>query len=220
MKVIQLRNLLLALLILALNARADAGLLQHHIVVAAVVGDDRLVIDVRNMRADVVQKVTIMRDRNDGAVIALQKILQPVNRLKIQIVRRLIQQQRLRIAKQRLRQQHANLLPALQLAHLALVQLIRNIQPLQQHRRIGLGLVAILVADDAFELAQPRPVRVRHLGLVVDDLALFHRRPQRLVAHDDRIDHAVRVKLILVLLQHAQLLGAHDRALLGINLAG
>ena len=161
-----------------------------------------------------------MRDRNDSSVVAQQEILQPVNRLEIQVVRRLVQQQGLRIPKQRLRQQHPNLLPALQLAHLALVQLIGNVQPLQQHRRIRLRLVPILVADNAFKFAQPRPVCIRHLRLLVDDLALFHRRPQRLVAHDHRVHDTVGVKFILILLQYAQLLRAHHRTLLRINLAG
>jgi hypothetical protein len=41
------------------------------------------------------------------------KSLQPVNRIQIQVVRRLIQQQSLRMTEQRLRQQHADFLSAL-----------------------------------------------------------------------------------------------------------
>ena len=52
-----------------------------------------------------------------------------MDRFEIEMVRRLVQQQRLRLAEQRLRQQHANLLAALQFAHLALVQRFGNVQP-------------------------------------------------------------------------------------------
>ena len=51
-EVVQLRDLLLALRVLGLDARADLRLGQHHVVVAAGVGDDRLVVDVGDVRAD------------------------------------------------------------------------------------------------------------------------------------------------------------------------
>ena len=132
-----------------------------------------------------------------------------MDRIEIEIVRRLVQQQRFRLAEQRLRQQHAHLLPALQLAHLALVQVVGNIQAVQQHGRVGLGRVAVLVADHAFQFAQPHAVGVGHLGLLVDAVALFERRPQRLVAHDDRIDHAIGVERKLILAQHAEFARPH-----------
>ena len=66
------------------------------------------------------------------------------------------------------REQHADLLAALQLAHLALVELVGDVEALQQDGGVGLGLVAVLFADDAFELAEAAAVFVGHLGLVVD----------------------------------------------------
>ena len=98
-------------------------------------------------------------------VVAHEKLAQPVDRLEVEVVGRLVEQQRLRVSEQRLRQQHAHLLAALELAHRALVQLVRDVETLQQNRRIALGRVTVLVADDAFELAEPHAVVVRHLGL-------------------------------------------------------
>ena len=95
-----------------------------------------------------------MRDGDDGAVVADEEILQPVDGFKIEIVGGLVQQQGLGLPEERLAQQHADLLPALQLAHLAVVQLVGDVEPLQQDGGVGLRLVAVLVADDAFELAQ------------------------------------------------------------------
>ena len=64
------------------------------------------------------------------------------------------------MAEQRLRQQHADLLAALQLAHRPLVQRVGDVEPLQQHGGVAFGRVAVLVADDAFELAEAHAVLV------------------------------------------------------------
>ena len=95
--------------------RADLRLGHHHVVIAARVDDDRLVIDIGGVRGHGIQKMPVVRNGNQRAVVILQKILQPVDRIKIEIVCRLVQQQRFWLAKQRLRQQHAHFLAALQL---------------------------------------------------------------------------------------------------------
>ena len=84
----------------------------------------------------------------------------------------------------------------------------------------ALGGVAVLVADDALELAQAHAVLVGHLGLLVDAVALFERGPQRLVAHDDGVDDAIVVEGELVLAQHAEFSRAHHRCPSGLELAG
>ena len=84
----------------------------------------------------------------------------------------------------------------------------------------ALGGVAVLVADDAFELAEPHAVGVGELGFLVDAVALCQGGPERLIAHDDRIDDAKGVEGELVLAQDAELAGADDCALLGIEVAG
>ena len=94
------------------------------------------------------------------------------------MVGRFVEQQRLRMAEQRLRQQHAHLLAALQLAHRALVHLVRNVEALQQDGGVALGLVAVFLADNALELAQAHAVGFGHLGLGVEHVALFERAPQ------------------------------------------
>ena len=123
------------------------------------------------------------------------------------------------MAEERLRDQHAHLLSALQLGHLAIVQLVGDVEALQQHRGIALGRVAVLFADDALELAEAHAGLVGHLGLRVQLVALGQRVPQPLVAHDDRVDDAKAVERVLILAQHAELGGPDDGALLGIELA-
>ena len=126
------------------------------------------------------------------------------------------------MAEERLGQQHADFLAALQLAHHALVQRLVNAQPIEQHGRVGFRGVAVIFADDAFELAEAHAVGIGQLvvGLVVESFALLQRLPERAVAHDHGVDHALIVEGKLVLGQNAQLLGPGDVALGGLDLPG
>ncbi len=58
------------------------------------------------------------------------------------------------VAEEGLGEEHADLLAALELGHLALVELVGDVEALEQDGGVGLGLVAVLFADDAFELAE------------------------------------------------------------------
>ena len=119
---VQLRDFLFALRVFRFDARANRRLGEHHVVIAAVVHDHGLVVDVGGVRADAVQKMAVVRNDDQHAFVFDQIVLQPVDRIEVQVVGRLVEQQRGRVAEQRLRQQHADFLAALQLAHLALVQ--------------------------------------------------------------------------------------------------
>ena len=219
-EVVQLRDLLLALRVVRLDPRSDLRLGDHHVVVAAGVGDDRLVVDVGDVRADRVEEMPVVRDDDERPGVAHEELAQPVDRVQVEMVRRLVQQQRLRLAEERLRQQHAHLLAALQLAHLPLVERVRNIEALQQDRGVAFGRIPVLFADDPFELAEPHAVVVGHVGLGIELLAFCEGRPQARVAHDHRVDDAELVECELILAQHAELGGAHDIALLRRKLTG
>src|SRR5205814_3470777 len=59
-KLVQLRDLLFTLGVAGLDARADLSLGEHHVVIAAGVSDDALIIDIRGVGADFVQEVAIV----------------------------------------------------------------------------------------------------------------------------------------------------------------
>ncbi len=119
-----------------------------------------------------------------------------------------------------MRQQHADLLPALQFAHFASVQRVFNSQSVEQHCGVRFRGVTALFANDAFELTKAHAIGVRQLlvRLGVQRIALFERLPERAIAHDDGIDDSVLVKSKLVLAQDAHLLRARDRATGGVKL--
>ncbi len=181
---------------------------------------DRLVVDVGDMRAHGIQEVAIVGNDDQRAFVADEELAQPMDRVEVQMVGRLVEQQRFGPAEERLREQHAHLLSALQLRHRPIVQRVRNVQPLQQNRRVAFGFVSVLVADNPFELAEAHAFGVGHLALRVEPLALFERAPEAVVAHDDRVDHAEGVERVLVLAQDAHLRRAHDDAALRRLFAG
>src|SRR5579872_784295 len=115
------------------------------------------------------------------------------------MVRWFVEQQRERMAEQRLCQQIANFLPDLKLTHFSLVQLVRNIEALQQNCGVSLGSVTVFFTDDAFQLAELHSIFISKFGLRMDSITLLHCRPQTLVAHHHSIDHPIRVESKLVL---------------------
>jgi len=109
------------------------------------------------------KKMPVVRDHNQHAFILAKISLQPVYGIKVQVVCRFIEQQRRRIAEERLRQQHAHLLPALQFAHLAFVQLVFHAKAVEQHRGIRLRGIAALFTDNAFEFPEAHSVSIGQL---------------------------------------------------------
>jgi hypothetical protein len=167
--------------------------------------------------ADGVEEVAVVGDGDEGAVVADEEVLQPEDGVEVEVVGGLVEQQRLGLAEEGLGEQDADLLAALQLGHLALVQRVGDVEALEEDGGVGLGLVAVLFADDAFEFAETAAVGVGHLVLGVDALALLERGPQRLVAHDDGVDDAEGVEGVLVLGEDAELARTDDVALLRVD---
>src|SRR6185436_12004814 len=99
-----------------------------YVVVAAGIRDDRLVVDVGDVRADVVEEMPVVRNHDQRAFVPAEKVLEPVDRVEVQVVGRLVEQQRRRVAVERLGEQDPDLLAALQLAHGPLVKRIGNVE--------------------------------------------------------------------------------------------
>ncbi len=158
-----------------------------------------------------------MRDHHQHAFVLIQEILQPVNRIQIQVIGGLVEQQRLGMSKQGLRQQHADFLSARQFGHLPLMECVGNIEALQQDGRVTFGGVPVFFADDAFEFAEPHAVGVGQFRLGINLFALFQRCPEPLVAHNDGVDDTVRVEGELILAENAELAGTHHSSLLRVQ---
>src|SRR5262249_51191480 len=101
------------------------------------------------MSADAIKKMAIVRDHDEHTFVVAQILLQPVDRIEVEVVGRLIEQQRSGIAEKHLSKKHANLLAALQLAHLAFMEDAFDAETIQQRAGIGFSGVAAFFANDA-----------------------------------------------------------------------
>jgi len=151
-----------------------------HVVVAADVHDHGFIVDISGVRADGIQEMAIVRDDDQHAFVLVQIFLQPMNRIEVEVVGRLVEQQRGRRTEERLRQEHANFLSALKLAHFAFVKIALDAEAVEQRARVGFGGVAALFTDNTFELAETHAVSVGEflVRLFVECVALLQRLEQ------------------------------------------
>ena len=73
----------------------------------------------------------VVGNDDDGAGKINEKILEPVHRIDVEVVGRLVEQHDFRLAEERLRQQHLDLFAALQGVHLGVMQLGRDSEALK-----------------------------------------------------------------------------------------
>ena len=178
-ELLQLGDFFLALSIARFDPGPHLRFCEHHIVVAAGVGNHGLIVDVCNMSADLVQEMAVVRNDDKASVVTAKVILEPVHGIEVEVVRRFVQQQNIGIPEQRLRQKDPHFLPALKLAHRPIVKVFGNVQAIEQNCAIDFSRISALVADDPFKLTQAHAVlirqRVRVLG--VEEFALLQGFP-------------------------------------------
>jgi hypothetical protein len=99
------------------------------------------------------------------------------------------------------------------------VQRVRDVEPLQQDRGVALGRVAVLLADDALELAEAHAVGVGHVGLRVERVALLERVQRRALPMITVSMTRWASKANWSWRSTPSFGGTHDRALLRVELA-
>ena len=142
-----------------------------------------------------------MRHDEHRAVVIHQEIFQPDDARKVEIVRRLVEQDNVRVAEERLRQQDFHLQARIHVGHHRLVMLRRDAEPLQDAGCIRLRLPAAEIGKLLLELGGADAVLVRHLVLGVDGVFLLATVIQTLVAHDDRVHDGIGIVHRLILLE-------------------
>ena len=103
---LQVGDLIAGLGIRGFHALARLHRGQHKIIVVAGIDLELLIIQVGDMRAHLIEEMTVMTDDNHGGFIVIERAFKPTNRMDIQIVGRLIEQQHVGPGEQRLSQQH------------------------------------------------------------------------------------------------------------------
>ena len=89
--------------------------------VVALERDAAAAVELEDPLRDVVEEVAIVGDRHDRARVLLEEALEPVDRLGIEVVGRLVEQQQVGVAEEEPGECHATLLPAGQLRDVGVV---------------------------------------------------------------------------------------------------
>ena len=99
---------------------------EHIVVVIARIDGDGVVVQIRHMGADFVQKVTVVRDDNHGGVVLVQHAFQPADGVDVQVIGRFVQEQYIWLGEQGLRQQYAQFEAWGNFCHGRIVQIFGN----------------------------------------------------------------------------------------------
>ena len=81
---------------------------------------------LEDARGDAVEEVSVMRDDQDPAGVILEEALEPLNHVDVEVVRRLVEEEEVRLAQERLRQADARLLAAGEMRDVLLKVLLRE----------------------------------------------------------------------------------------------
>ena len=218
---LQLGNLVFRFRVVGQLLVARLGRGEHVFVVVARINLQGAVIHVGHVGADLVQEVAIMGNDDHGGVALVEHVFQPANRVDVQVIRRLVEQQDVRVREQRLRQQHAQLPAWRDIAHRALMQVNGDTGAQQQFARARFGRVAVVFGNLAFQLGRLHVVVVRRFRVRVNRVALLDGGPHFRVAHHDDVEDAHVFKRKLVLAQLAQALVGieHDVAARRVQVA-
>ncbi len=155
--------------------------------------------------------MAVVRDDDHGAVALVQDAFEPAYGVDIQVVGRLVEQQDVGIAEQRLREQHAQLPAGRDLAHRAVVLLDRYADAGQEGARARFGRITAELGELVLELRGAHVVVFAGFGVRVNRIAGLHCLPHFGVAHQHDVEHPHVFVRELVLLQLAQALAAVDR---------
>ena len=163
-----------------------------------------------------------MGDDDDRVVKFDQELLEPCDRVEIEVVRGLVEQQDIRVAEEGLCKQHLDLQGAVEVAHLRIVKLGRDTESVEEHRRVGFCLPAVHLGKFGLELARLDAVLVGEILLGIDGILLLHDLIEPCVAHDDGIHDGVAVVFEVILLEDGETLPRCDGdiALGGIEISG
>ena len=171
-------------------------------VVAGVDGDGA-VVDVEDVRGDVVEEALIVGDHDRAALVHGEEPLEPADGEDVEVVRGLVEQEDVRTAEEHLREQHAELEAAREGGERHAVLRHGDAETLEDGAGPGLERVAVVGGDPVLELDDARRVRGVARALGLERALLGLRAHHELVAgHGDLEDH-VLVAHEAVLAQHA-----------------
>ena len=134
-------------LVLAVFAR---GLRSQEIGIGALAGIELAVVQLHDARGDAVQKTPVVRDEEAGAAVVCQKILDPGNRLNIEVVGRLVEQEQVGLCGDGARQHDLAEFAAGERAAEGVAR--RQVQFLRDDLDLASGVPGVVEREDALKL--------------------------------------------------------------------
>ena len=126
------------------------------------------------------------------------------------MVRRLVEEQDVGRAEERLREQNAHLLCRGELVHLERMLRIGHAKSIEQLCRLRLCVPAVELGELCFELRGAHAVLIGEVGLLVERVLLVHDLYETCVPHDDRAQHLDLIVGIVILLQNSEAFARRD----------
>ena len=151
-----------------------------------------------------------MRDDDDRVREVREEVLEPVDGRHVEMVRRLVEQQDVGVAEERLREQHAHLFLGRELGHHELVLVLRDAKAVEEARGVRLCVPAVHLRELRLELRGLHAVLLGEIGFCVERVLLIHDLDEARIAHHDRAQHLILVERIVILLENREAFARRD----------
>ena len=133
--------------------------------------------------------------------VVRQVVFEPHDRIDVQVVRRLVEQQVIRFAEQGLRQQHAYFLFGIEVPHQLVMQVFLDSQSAEQVGCVAFGIPTVHFGEFFLEFPDLDTVFVREVRFCIQGVLFVHNCPQWLMAHQHCIQNGMFVKFEVVLFE-------------------
>ena len=138
---------------------------------------------------------------HDNSIIKIdQEFFKPLNRGKIQMVGRLIQQQNVRISEKCLCKKNLDFHTTGQVSHLCIVEFSVNSKTVQKSSSIGFCFPSVHLCEFTFKLAGTDSVFVGKILLGVNGFLLFHDLIETKVTHNYSVENCIGIIFEVILL--------------------
>ncbi len=170
------------------------------------------------MGAHLIEEVAVVGDDDHRAFTFVEHVLQPADGVDIEVIGRFIQQQDVRIGKQCLREQHAQLPAGGNGTHRAKMLFGGDAHAMQQLAGARLRRVAVELGKLRLQLGSVQVILLAGLRIGVDRILLAHAVPHLLVALQHHIQHPLLLVGKLILLEESHAFVGIERDIAGRRL--
>ena len=203
---LRLLDMRLLLLIGGRERRATVILHALEVCIVPLVVRDRLVVELEDARRDAVEEIAVMADEQHAAPVLAQERLKPLRHADVEMVRRLVEKEEIRLAHERLRETDARLLSAGEM-----LDVLREIRlGKAEAERDAAQAALVVVAAEALEAVERAAVRRERL-LVLRALQLLLERRLFRAERDDIVKGRAELLVERAAVERRRLLDVADR---------